>query len=103
MSGEQKKRKQKREMSEEERAQCKKGELKKREMSEEKRAQCKKGELKKGDNATRVANRQNNYNNSLLKRDLYELKLHLSIVINRLISCSDLKLCSGSTAVTVMK
>jgi len=44
MPGEQKKRKQKREMSEEE------------------RAQCKKGELKEDDNATRVANCQNNYN-----------------------------------------
>jgi len=34
----------------------------KREMSEEERAQCKKGELKKDDNAIRVANHQNNYN-----------------------------------------
>jgi len=34
----------------------------KREMSEEERAQCKKGELKGDDDATRVANRQNNYN-----------------------------------------
>jgi len=44
MSGEQKRRKQK------------------REMSEEKRAQCKEGELKRDDNATRVTNCQNNYN-----------------------------------------
>jgi len=44
MSGEQKRRKQK------------------REMSEEKRAQCKKDKSKKSDNAIRVANHQNNYN-----------------------------------------
>jgi len=44
MSGEQKKRKQKKEMSEEE------------------RAQCKKGKSKKSNNAIRVANCQNNYN-----------------------------------------
>ncbi len=34
----------------------------KREMSKEKRAQCKKDKLKRDDNATRVANHQNNYN-----------------------------------------
>jgi len=58
MSGEQKKRKQKREMSEEE------------------RAQCKKDKLKKNDNATRVANRQNNYNSCelcLKEEDLTDL------------------------------
>jgi len=35
-------------------------------MSEEERAQCKKGELKKNDDAIRVANCQNNYNNKNL-------------------------------------
>jgi len=34
----------------------------KREMSEKERAQCKKDKLKKNDNAIRVANHQNNYN-----------------------------------------
>jgi len=34
----------------------------KREMSEEERAQCKKDELKKNDDAIRVTNCQNNYN-----------------------------------------
>jgi len=48
MSDEQKKRKQKREMSEEE------------------RAQCKKGESKKSDNAIRVTKCQNNYNKNAL-------------------------------------
>jgi len=48
MPGEQKKRKQK------------------REMSEEKRAQCKNSKLKKDDNAIRVANCQNNYDRYVL-------------------------------------